>query len=87
MKWCLYGDSLYKECKLKQPQRGGVSGLGFCEPRGMMLLTGKSEVTRRTSAGSGFIHVQLAYLCAIRKMYQEYFNLRTDSQRRKEALT
>lgn len=52
-----------------------------------MLLTGKSEVTRRTSAGSGFIHVQLVYLCAIRKMYQEYFNLRTDSQWRKEALT
>lgn len=52
-----------------------------------MLLAGKSEVTRSTSAGSGFLHVQLADVCAIRKMYQEYCNLRTDFQQRKEALT
>lgn len=73
--------------KLKQPQRGGVSGLGFREPGGMTLLAGKSEVTGSTGTGSGFIHVQLAYVCAIRKIYQEHFNLRTDFQWRKGALT
>lgn len=61
LKWSLYGDSLYKKesvGRLIQHQRCGVSGLGFHEPGDMILLTGKSEVIRSTSAGNGFIQVQ-----------------------------
>lgn len=91
LKWSLYGDSLYKKesvGRLIQHQRCGVSGLGFHEPGDMILLTGKSEVIRSTSAGNGFIQVQLAYVwLAIKKGCLEYFRLRTDFQRRKEALS